>query len=62
MKEKLQKLLELLQERAEIAEQKMLDLEPRYEDGDRTAVERYHYWEGVQTTVEMVADKIKTLL
>lgn len=62
MKEKLQKLLEFVQERAEKAEQKMYDLEPLYEDGDQTAIERYHYLEGVQTTAEMVVDKIKTLL
>ena len=62
MKEKLQKLLELLQERNEKAEQRMLDLEPHYEDGERTAIERYNYWDGVLATTEMIIDEIKALL
>lgn len=62
MKEKLQKLLEFVQERAEKAEKKMYELEPRFEDGEREAFEKYNYWEGVQDCAEVIADEIKTLL
>ena len=62
MKEDLQKLLEFVQERAEKAEQKMYDLEPRFEDGEREAFEKYNYWEGALNCAELIIDKIKTLL
>ena len=62
MKEDLQKLLEFVQERAEKAEQKMYDLESRFEDEEREVFEKYNYWEGVLNCAELIIDKIKTLI
>ena len=62
MKEDLQKLLEFVQERAEKAEQKMYDLEPRFEEGERQAFEKYSYQEGVVNCAELIIDKMKTLI
>lgn len=62
MKEDLQELLEFVQERAEKAEQRMYDLESRFEDGEREVFQKYNYWEGVLNCAELIIDKIKTLL
>lgn len=40
----------------------MYDLEPRFEDGEREAFEKYNYREGVLNCAELIIDKIKTLL
>lgn len=62
MKEDLQELLEFVQERAEKAEQRMYDLESRFEDGEREVFQKYNYLEGVLNCAELIIDKIKSLL
>lgn len=61
MEDKLAQLFKFADQLIEEAEEHMMMLEPLYEDGNQTSIERYHEWEGYARCASAFKSKIEEL-